>query len=124
MATAGITLVAVGIALALCAMLTRSPLGRTLRGLLSLGLSRLGAGCLLLSSMLYFTVLQQRLVLHELVITLFILLTAPVVTMKNWEPFVFGPALAIASAPRTISIRSMTCAGAKKCSPTTSAGRR
>ena len=26
---------------------------------------------------------------------------ASVVTMKNWEPFVFGPALAIASAPRT-----------------------
>jgi hypothetical protein len=27
---------------------------------------------------------------------------ASVVTMKNCEPFVFGPALAIASAPRTI----------------------
>src|SRR3954452_4777809 len=27
---------------------------------------------------------------------------ASVVTMKNWEPLVFGPALAIASAPRTI----------------------
>ena len=26
---------------------------------------------------------------------------APAVTMKNWEPFVFGPALAMASAPRT-----------------------
>ena len=26
---------------------------------------------------------------------------ASVVTMKNCEPFVFGPALAIASAPRT-----------------------
>ena len=26
---------------------------------------------------------------------------ASVVTMKNWLPFVFGPAFAIASAPRT-----------------------
>ena len=26
---------------------------------------------------------------------------ASVVTMKNWLPLVFGPALAIASAPRT-----------------------
>ncbi len=27
---------------------------------------------------------------------------ASVVTMKNWLPFVFGPAFAIASAPRSI----------------------
>lgn len=41
----------------------------------------LGAGCLLLASMLYFTVLQSRLVIHEIVIAVFILMTAPVVSM-------------------------------------------
>lgn len=41
----------------------------------------LGAGCVLIASMLYFTVSQSRLVLHELVISLFILMTAPVVSM-------------------------------------------
>lgn len=41
----------------------------------------LGAGGILLASMLYFTVLQSRLVMHEVIITLFILMTAPVVSM-------------------------------------------
>lgn len=41
----------------------------------------LGAGSILLASMLYFSVLQSRLVLHELLITVFVLLTAPVVSM-------------------------------------------
>lgn len=41
----------------------------------------LGAGGILLASMLYFTVLQSRLVMHELIITVFILMTAPVVSM-------------------------------------------
>lgn len=41
----------------------------------------LGAGCVLIASMLYFTVLQSRLVLHELLISLFVLMTAPVVSM-------------------------------------------
>lgn len=41
----------------------------------------LGAGCLLLASMLYFSVLQSRLVIHELIISAFIMLTAPVVSM-------------------------------------------
>ena len=49
----------------------------------------LGAGCLLLASMLYFTLLQQRLVLHELVITAFILLTAPVVAMMVMRAAVY-----------------------------------
>ena len=40
-----------------------------------------GAGCLLLASMLYFTVDQSRLVIHELIISGFLLLTAPVVSM-------------------------------------------
>jgi len=37
----------------------------------------LGAGSLLLASMLYFTVGQSRLVVHEVIITCFVLLTAP-----------------------------------------------
>lgn len=41
----------------------------------------LGAGCILLASMLYFSVLQSRLVIHEIIISLFVLLTAPVVAM-------------------------------------------
>ncbi len=41
----------------------------------------LGAGFLLLASMVYFTVLQSRLVIHELIIGVFLLLTAPVVAM-------------------------------------------
>lgn len=41
----------------------------------------LGAGCLLIASMVYFSVLQSRLVIHEIVISAFILMTAPVVSM-------------------------------------------
>lgn len=41
----------------------------------------LGAGCILIASMLYFTVSQSRLVIHELLISIFILMTAPVVAM-------------------------------------------
>ncbi len=41
----------------------------------------LGAGCLVLASMLNFSVLQSRWVLHELLIAGFILMTAPVVSM-------------------------------------------
>lgn len=41
----------------------------------------LGAGCILLASMLYFTVAQSRLVIHEVLISLFVLMTAPVVAM-------------------------------------------
>jgi multicomponent K+:H+ antiporter subunit G len=41
----------------------------------------LGAGCILLASMLYFSVLQSRIVIHEIIISLFVLLTAPVVAM-------------------------------------------
>lgn len=40
----------------------------------------LGAGCVLLASMLTSTALAERLVIHELLITLFILITAPVTT--------------------------------------------
>ncbi len=41
----------------------------------------LGAGCLLIASMIHFTVLKSRPVIHELIITLFVLMTAPVVAM-------------------------------------------
>lgn len=41
----------------------------------------LGAGCILMASMLYFTVLESRLVIHELLISVFVLMTAPVVSM-------------------------------------------
>lgn len=41
----------------------------------------LGAGCVLIASMITFTALQSRLVIHELLISIFVLLTAPVVSM-------------------------------------------
>jgi multicomponent K+:H+ antiporter subunit G len=41
----------------------------------------LGAGCVLIASMLYFTVAQSRLVVHEVIISVFLLMTAPVVSM-------------------------------------------
>ena len=40
-----------------------------------------GAGCILLASMVYFTVAQARLVIHEVIISAFLLMTAPVVSM-------------------------------------------
>ncbi|MBL0420669.1 cation:proton antiporter [Ramlibacter sp. AW1] len=49
----------------------------------------LGAGCLLVASMLFFSAGQQRLVLHEVVITLFVLLTAPVVSMMVMRAAVY-----------------------------------
>lgn len=41
----------------------------------------LGAGCVLIASMVTFSILQSRPIAHELVISLFILTTAPVVAM-------------------------------------------
>jgi multicomponent K+:H+ antiporter subunit G len=49
----------------------------------------LGAGCLLLASMIYFTVAQSRLVVHEIIIAVFILLTAPVVAMTIMRAAVY-----------------------------------
>jgi len=49
----------------------------------------LGAGSLLLASMLYFTVGQSRLVVHEVIITCFVLLTAPVVAMMIMRAAVY-----------------------------------
>ena len=41
----------------------------------------MGAGCILVASMVYFTATQSRLVIHELLIGAFVLMTAPVVAM-------------------------------------------
>jgi multicomponent K+:H+ antiporter subunit G len=41
----------------------------------------LGAGCLLVASMIYFSALASRPVVHELIISAFVLMTAPVVSM-------------------------------------------
>lgn len=41
----------------------------------------LGSGCVLLASMLYFSVGTSRWVVHEVLISLFVVLTAPVVSM-------------------------------------------
>jgi multicomponent K+:H+ antiporter subunit G len=41
----------------------------------------LGAGCILIASMVYFTAAHSRPVVHELLITLFVMMTAPVVSM-------------------------------------------
>jgi multicomponent K+:H+ antiporter subunit G len=41
----------------------------------------LGAGCILVASMIYFTITQSRPVIHEVLISLFVLMTAPVVAM-------------------------------------------
>jgi len=49
----------------------------------------LGAGCLLLASMLYFTVAQSRLVIHEIIIAVFLLMTAPVVSMMIMRAAVY-----------------------------------
>jgi multicomponent K+:H+ antiporter subunit G len=41
----------------------------------------LGTGCVLIASMVYFSSTQSRLVVHELLITLFLFITAPMVSM-------------------------------------------
>jgi multicomponent K+:H+ antiporter subunit G len=41
----------------------------------------LGAGCILIASMILFSTIETRLVVHELLITMFVLMTAPVVSM-------------------------------------------
>ena len=41
----------------------------------------LGIGCVLLASMLFFSVLQSRLVVHEILIAVFMVITTPVTLM-------------------------------------------
>jgi multicomponent K+:H+ antiporter subunit G len=84
-----------GWAAILTALLLLLGAGLTLTG--SLGLLRLGSfyerlhsptlgttlgiGCVLLASMLFFSVLQTRLVLHEVLIAAFVFITTPVTLM-------------------------------------------
>ena len=49
----------------------------------------LGAGCILVASMIQFTVTQSRPVIHELLISLFVLMTAPVVAMMIMRAAVY-----------------------------------
>lgn len=48
-----------------------------------------GAACILAASMLYFTVQQSRLVIHEIIIAGFLLMTAPVVSMMIMRAAVY-----------------------------------
>ena len=49
----------------------------------------LGTGCVLIASMMYFSSLESRLVLHEVLITVFLLLTAPVTSMMIMRAAVY-----------------------------------
>jgi len=51
----------------------------------------LGAGCVLLASMLTSSALAERLVIHELLITVFILISSPVTTMLLMRAAIFRP---------------------------------
>ncbi|KRB84011.1 monovalent cation/H(+) antiporter subunit G [Noviherbaspirillum sp. Root189] len=49
----------------------------------------LGAGCVLMASIIYFSALEARLVVHELIITVFVFMTAPVVAMMIMRAAVY-----------------------------------
>lgn len=49
----------------------------------------LGAGCVLIASMLLFSTLESRPVIHELLITVFVLLTAPVTAILLMRAAIF-----------------------------------
>ncbi len=51
--------------------------------------STLGAGCVLMASMLVSSALTQRPVIHEMLITLFILITSPVTAMLLMRAAIF-----------------------------------
>ncbi len=51
--------------------------------------STLGAGCVLVASMLVSSALAERPVIHEMLITLFILLTSPVTAMLLMRAAIF-----------------------------------
>lgn len=51
--------------------------------------STLGTGCVLIASILISSALAQRLIVHELLITIFILLTAPVTAMLLMRAAIF-----------------------------------
>lgn len=73
----------------------------------------LGAGCVLIASMIYFTVLQSRPVIHELLISVFVLLTAPVVAMLIMRTAVYRDLRAGKSIWEQLQPRS-TASGKKK----------
>lgn len=52
-------------------------------------LNTLGAGCVLIASMLLFSALESRPVIHELLITVFVLLTAPVTAILLMRAAIF-----------------------------------
>jgi multicomponent K+:H+ antiporter subunit G len=52
-------------------------------------LNSLGAGCVLIASMLHFSALQSRPIIHELLITVFMLLTAPVTAILLTRAAIF-----------------------------------
>ncbi len=52
-------------------------------------LNTLGAGCVLIASMLCFSAIESRPVIHELLITVFVLLTAPVTAILLMRAAIF-----------------------------------
>lgn len=65
----------------------------------------LGAGLLLMASMLYFSASASRPVIHELIISAFILLTAPVVSMLVLRAAIYRDLRA--GKPESAAIREM-----------------
>jgi multicomponent K+:H+ antiporter subunit G len=67
----------------------------------------LGAGCVLVASMLVFSALQQRPVVHEVLITLLLFITSPVTAMLLIRAAVYrgrrqrGESYPTATSPRT-----------------------
>lgn len=49
----------------------------------------IGTGCILMASILYFSVLQSRIIIHEVIITAFVFMTAPVVSMMIMRSAVY-----------------------------------
>ncbi|HYG42850.1 MAG TPA: monovalent cation/H(+) antiporter subunit G [Bordetella sp.] len=67
----------------------------------------MGAGCVLLASILVFSALQHRLVVHEVMITLLLLITSPITAMLLMRAAVYrgrrkrGESYPTATSPRT-----------------------
>lgn len=83
-------LVALGAGLALTGSLGLLRLGRFYQRVHAPTLgTTLGAGCVLVGSMIYFSVLQTRPVLHEILIAIFVTVTTPVSLMLLVRAAVF-----------------------------------
>ena len=73
-------------------------------------LNSLGAGCVLIASMLYFSALQSRPVIHELLITVFMVLTAPVTAILcDVTPQIRRPQARDGVRPAGIKQRGRSC---------------